>query len=83
MKYSPFKIKELIKDKAHLLGFSSCRFAKARELEEEENKVSLDDAEKSKEEAPSKVATRKIIRNANLQLETANPTEAQQKAPVL
>lgn len=48
-----------------------------------QNQVSLDEVEKSKEESPSKITTRKIIRNANLQLETTNPTEAQQKVTAI
>ena len=42
--------------------------------------ISLDDAEKTKEEKPAQEVTqRKIIRNANLQLETDNTEESQQK----
>jgi hypothetical protein len=45
----------------------------------ERSPVSLDDAEKSKEEEPAKITERKIIRNATLDLETGSPEEAQQK----
>lgn len=41
-------------------------------------KIPLDKVEKSQEE-PAKVTERKIIRNADLQLETASPEEAQRK----
>lgn len=41
--------------------------------------VSLDQAEKSKDEEPAKAIERKIIRNANLELETSKPEDAQRK----
>ncbi|MGI8669268.1 MAG: DUF4349 domain-containing protein [Aridibacter sp.] len=41
--------------------------------------ISLDDAEKSKTEEPEKIIGRKIIRNADLKLETKSPEEAQRK----
>ncbi len=41
--------------------------------------VSLDDAEKSKVQEPATITERMIIRNANLQLETNSPEQAQQK----
>ncbi len=43
-----------------------------------QTQVSLDQAEKSKEE-PATITERKIIRNAQMQLETASPEEAQKK----
>lgn len=44
-----------------------------------EGTVSLNDAKKSADEEPSKFVERKIIRNANLKLETESPEEVQRK----
>jgi hypothetical protein len=44
-----------------------------------ENQVSLEDAQKTRDQEPAKATERKIIRNAQLQLETDSPEESQQK----
>ncbi len=44
-----------------------------------QGEISLDEADKSQEKEPAKVIERKIIRNADLKLETASPEEAQRK----